>query len=483
MSFRTRTPFLAASLLCGFAAAAFAQESAAPQEPAKAEPAAAPQSPSGEALFQFWRAPDFQQRFADSLVAESDFEPKVPANERELLLQVADELGKATAEGMQAAQDKAIDTLQKRTDKASGASQLFMLASLLFQRERLVEAAGFYEQAVGKQSTFRRAWKNLSLVHMRLGNFKDAQRALTKTIQLGGGDGLTFGLLGFALGSTDDQIGAESAYRMACMLEPTVLDYRMGLARSLFKQRRYADAAAVTGALVGQYPDRADLWMLQANAFAGMNELKKAAENLELVDRLGQATAESLHLLGDIYTNDELTDLAASAYLRAIAKDQKGDVARALRAAKALAARAAHGECEQVLAAIDKAFAAKMDDGAKKEALKLRARIAVARGAGEEEARILEQTVALDPMDGEALILLGQYHARNGKPDLAILQYERAAGVTAFEADAKVRHAQLLVGQGRYAEALPLLRRAQQVKPRDNIQQFLDQVERVAQGK
>ncbi|MFN9334497.1 MAG: tetratricopeptide repeat protein, partial [Planctomycetota bacterium] len=102
---------------------------------------------------------------------------------------------------------------------------------------------------------------------------------------------------------------------------------------------------------------------------------------------------------------------------------------------------------------------------------------------GEDEARILEQTVALDPLDGEALILLGQYHARNGKPDLAILQYERAAGVPAFEADAKLRHAQLLVGQARYAEALPLLRRAQQVKPRDNVQQFLDQVERVAQGK
>ena len=64
-----------------------------------------------------------------------------------------------------------------------------------------------------------------------------------------------------------------------------------------------------------------------------------------------------------------------------------------------------------------------------------------------------------------------------------MLQYERAAGIVAFEADAKVRHAQLLVGQGKYAEALPLLKRAQQVKPRDNIQQFLDQVERITQNK
>jgi hypothetical protein len=46
-----------------------------------------------------------------------------------------------------------------------------------------------------------------------------------------------------------------------------------------------------------------------------------------------------------------------------------------------------------------------------------------------------------------------------------------------------VRHAQLLVGQGRYAEALPLLRRAQAIKPRENVQAYIDQVERVAQAR
>ena len=105
MSFRIRTLFLTASLLG--AAAASAQESAAPQDPAKAAsassapaaaPAESPQTPDGERLFAFWRAPDFQQRFADSLIAESDFESKVGGNERELLLEIADGLGKREAE-------------------------------------------------------------------------------------------------------------------------------------------------------------------------------------------------------------------------------------------------------------------------------------------------------------------------------------------------------------------------------------------------
>lgn len=447
---------------------------------AAAPPAQGPESAAGPGID--WRSPEFQRRFAESYLAESDFEPKVTASERDLLVEVAELLG-AAGDDVRPAQDRAITLLQQRIDPSSSASLHFMLGSLLFQRERLPEAAAAYTTAVERHPSFRRAWKNLALVQMRSGDHVQARRALTRTVQLGGADALIYGLLGFALTQAEDHVGAESAYRLAAMLDPDTVDYRLGLARSFFKQRRFADAATLTGSLASAAPERGDLWLLQANAFVGMSEWKKAAENLELVDRLGQATAESLHLLGDLYVNDDLPDLAAGAYRRAIAKDQKGDAARALRAAKALAQRGAHGEARSLADAVEKAFAGRLDEPAKKDLLKLRARLAAADGASEEEIRVLEQIVALDPLDGEAILQLGQYHARRGEPDLAILQFERAANVPASEADAKVRHAQLLVGQGRYAEALPLLRRAQQVKPRENVQQFLDQIERLTQGR
>jgi tetratricopeptide (TPR) repeat protein len=86
-------------------------------------------------------------------------------------------------------------------------------------------------------------------------------------------------------------------------------------------------------------------------------------------------------------------------------------------------------------------------------------------------------------LDGEALILLGQHSSRAGETEKAIFYYERAASLEEFEADAKVRHAQLLVKHGRYEEALPLLHRAQQLKPRDNLQDYLEQVERAAKSR
>jgi tetratricopeptide (TPR) repeat protein len=257
----------------------------------------------------------------------------------------------------------------------------------------------------------------------------------------------------------------------------------MGLAESLYKQERMAEVVALCDALIAADPDRPELWLLQANAYAQLGQPLRAAENLELVDRLGESTPDSLNLLGDIYTNEALFDLAVDAYLRAMEAAPDGEPARALRAAKDLTARNALDESRRLVERIEAMHGDRLETEERKDLLKLRARLASADGGGDEEARVLEEIVALDPLDGDALLLLGQHSSRAGDLEKAIFCFERAASLEAFEADAKVRHAQVLVGQGRYAEALPLLRRAQALKPRENIQQYLEQVERVAQAR
>ena len=102
---------------------------------------------------------------------------------------------------------------------------------------------------------------------------------------------------------------------------------------------------------------------------------------------------------------------------------------------------------------------------------------------GAEAAAVLEEIVKLDPLDGEALMMLGQHYSRVSEPEKAIFYYERAASLETFEVNAKVRQAQVLVGMNRYADAVPLLRRAQELKPRDDIARYLEQVERMAKSK
>lgn len=437
--------------------------------------AAASQDGSAEA--SLWQSPAFRRRFAESYLAETDIEPAAlsPAEaetmQRVLELRAGEKLGEAV-----------LLMTAECTPDANARFDL-TLAKLLVEREQFDQATTAYEHAVEKFPKFRRAWQDLGLIRFRTNDFAGSITALTHVVELGGANATVYGLLGIAHGKGEDQIAAESAFRMAILLEPHNVDWRLQLARTLFAQQRFADASALLGKLITDQPDRAELWLLQAQAFLGLEQADKAAENLEMVDRLGQSTPESLRTLGNIYTNGELYDVAASAYERAMAKDPQGGLGIALPAAKALAARGASGAAQRLVDRIDALGAAALDDKAKKEVLWLRARLATAAGAGEAEAKVLEQIVALDPLDGDALIRLGRYHADHGAPEQAVFCYERAEGLPEFEADAKVRHAQLLAAKGDYAGAVPLLKRAQAVKPRDNIQQFLEQVERAAQGR
>lgn len=108
----------------------------------------------------------------------------------------------------------------------------------------------------------------------------------------------------------------------------------------------------------------------------------------------------------------------------------------------------------------------------------------MAGGSGTAEAaKVLEQIVEMDPLDGEALMLLGQHYAKESDTDRAILYFERAARIDSFEANAKLRMAKVMIDAGRYKEAIPVLKRAQEIKPREDVARLLEQVERIARSR
>jgi len=420
-----------------------------------------------------WNDPSFQKAFTESYIAETDIEPRVTRNERETMQDILEHISSDET-------DRAITLLKRERGDAASAVFDFTLANIYFQQEQYNQAADVYEVAVDKYPKFRRAWRNLAMIHVRQKNFNEALPALTRVVELGGGDAITYGLLGFAYASVGNELSAESAYRMAILLDSQTLDWKLGLARSLFKQERYAESASFVGRLIDENPNRAEFWLLQANAYIGMNKPLKAAENYEMVDRLGESTNESLNSLGDIYINEQLYDMAVNAYVRAMELREQAIPDRAIRAAKILTARGAYPQAERLVTSLEQNGSDRLNKEKKKDLLKLHARIAVAKGAGDEQVRVLKEIVELDPLDGEALLLLGQHYADIDQTEQAEFYYERAASIEQYEAKAKVRHAQLLVKEGKYKKAVPLLRSAQRIEHRESVQAYLEQVERLA---
>lgn len=425
----------------------------------------------------FWREPAFQSAFMGSYGMRAEIEPRVSVVEKEVMEKVmrlmSEEGGTAPAAAL----------LEKSIKPASSAVFDFTLANLHVQEERLTNAAACYQAAIEKYPSFQRAHKNLGLIRIRQGDFGAAIEPLTKAIELGANDGMTYGLLGYAYTMTEQYVASESAYRLAMMFQPKTLDWKLGLCRTLFKQQKFEASIALCDELLKRDPGKADYLLLQANAYLGLKQPTQAAEIYELLDLSGKTPVAALHTLGDIYANDGHFDQAADAYARAFARDDKPDLARQLRNVEVLVSRSANEPAAALLKKVSERAGDELSDDVRKRMLKLEARLAAARGeAGDAQARILEEIVKLDPLDGDALILLGQHHAATDL-EKAIFYFERAEGIERSEADARLRHGQLLVKNGHYPEALPLLKRAHELKPRDDVQRYIEQVERAARMK
>ncbi|QBG47218.1 tetratricopeptide repeat protein [Verrucomicrobia bacterium S94] len=322
-----------------------------------------------------WDEEMFQKQFMASYGVNTDIEPKLTAVEYEQMQKVLDAMSEEDDT------EKAEKLLLKNCKDSSSATFEFTLANIYFQQDRLDEALTYYDRAIAQFPNFRRAYKNAGLIHVRNGDFEKALPYLTKTIELGGHTAIAYGLLGFAYGSTGNHLCAESAYRQAILLDPETIDWQLGLARSFFKQQKFGDAVSLCNTLIKTKPDNADFWLLQANAYLGLKQPMRAAENYEYVNALGKSTPESMTMLGDIYVNEERWDMAADAYLRAYELNDGAEPEKALRAAKILAAR---GSLEQSVRILNRVSERKtsLDKDNLKELLKLQARVAVAGGEG-----------------------------------------------------------------------------------------------------
>lgn len=422
------------------------------------------------------RSSAFQRQFAQSYIAETELEPTVTQPEREDLQEV---LNAISSDDL----DTAIALLTERGGDAASATFDYVLGNVHFQREDNEAAIAAYGVAVTKYPKFLRAWKNKGICHIRSADFEGAIPCFTEVLQLGRGDAVTYGLLGWAYNNAERYLPAESAYRMAILLDPETTDFQLGLARALFKQGRFEVAASLVGELIAQKPSSAELWLLQANAYIGMKQPMRAAENYEIVDTLGASTAETLNNLADIYRFEDLYALSVDRFLASLDLDAAQTADRAIAGANFIVLKGANEEAKRLLSGIEARRADQLSETQRTDLLRIRSRVAAMEGASEEEARVLEEIVELDPLDGDAMVRLGRYQRGLGETEKAVFWYERAAQLEDHEADAKSAWGQLLVSEGRYDEALPLLRRSLELQPRQSLEDYVSQVENLAKGR
>ena len=426
-----------------------------------------------ETRVHFWSNPEFVKRFMGAYGVHSEIEPPFQTpEEREAFNELLDV--------MRDNPGGAIPRLQKMIVPSSSARLPFALGLLYFQEGEVAKAILQFELALSKFPDFRRAHQQLGFALAQEERYKEAAKSLTKALNLGARNAAVYGLLGFSYLNLEKHISAEIAYLNALLLAPEIQDWKLGLIKSYIARENYSQAVALLDEVLAENPESAGLWALQANVFLQMEDNQRAAVNFETLRKMGKATLADLMLLGDIYMLDGALELALPIYLDAIEKD--GDVRRSLRAAEILVGQGAWTEAEQLFGKIKEHHQDAMSGEEEAKLLKLESQAAFANGEGEKALAVLERIVSKNPLDGEALLLAGEFYDQAGESAKAVFRYEMAAKISGFEADAWLKHAQLLIRQQKYNPALELLQKAQKINPRDYVQRYLDEVERVARS-
>ena len=423
---------------------------------------------------QMWKDESFVKSFLGSYGFLGEYEPKISDTEKTVLRTLID-LIKASPKA-------AIKQLEPQIKQSSSAAFDFILANLYFQEGNLAKAQKYYNSATKKHPEFRRAYKNLGLVYVQDGNFEKAIPTISKALELGVVDGRAYGLLAYGYLSEEKYYPAEAAYRQAILIQPNVKDWKIGLARCLLETERYTEAVALFDTLLKDEPNNPDYWLLQGNAYIGKDEVLKAAQNIEIVHRMGATDLTTLMLLGDIYMNNDYSDLALNAYLAAVEMADPNQSKPLVRAADVLTQTGNFSQAKVLITSIRAKTATVLSDEQDLRLLTSEARIARHDGDDATAVATLNKIVERDALNGEALIELGNYYADQDLMAEAVTRYQQAAKIESSERKALVAHAQALVRKNEYREAVPLLKRALQIKNDRNLEDYTARVERAAKG-
>jgi tetratricopeptide (TPR) repeat protein len=424
-------------------------------------------------LRQAWQDPGFVERFTHSFLPLAEQEPKVSESEAELFSELAELLDNNQNEQALQRLREAMRTTP--AEEGVSAALNYTAANLLLQQGRFEEAIREYEIAIRKFDTFRRAYKNLGLARIQAGLFEEAIDALVRAVELGDAAGDTFGLLGYSYLNTGNPVAALEGYRQASLLNPGNQEWKIGKAEALMRTERYEEAIAEFKQLIREMPGRDAFYTSIANAYLSLNETDNAARFLEILRRREAAQPSALALLGDIYINDGLPKLGADAYQDALATGNLS-TDRIIRSVQVLLQRGATPAAEDLLASLKEARSDNFSEATSRKILNLEAQLALADGRNDEAAEILEKVLEKDPLNGNALILLGEYHRAAGDLESSVYFFERALGLTDFQREAQLQLAQIFVRQREYRKAIRQLEAAQQLQYSANVQDFLDAV-------
>ncbi len=424
--------------------------------PAPAAPAAAPDPASAEA----------RRIINDSYNFRKNQEPEMTEEEYALYEKIV---------AMIAVKPEfAFTLLEPLVSGAQPRSPAFELVAgnLYFTNGRNDLAERHYRRALGRLPSFSRAWLNLGSLYYAQARYAEAGDCLVKAVEGGERDAHTLGLLAFCLERTGRKTAAEMDYIQALGLEPDGADYLEGLVRIYYDSKRYAPAEALLEQLIRLKPGERRHWLLYAAVLSAEDRKLDALAVLQAADGLGLLDATGLATLGDLCAQLQFYPEATDAFQRLRALNPELGADRLLLLARVLIGGGQFDAAEKVLGAIN----SELSRPNQIAFLQARADLAAARERWAEAKAPLEALLALDPLNGRALLGLGRVYKSANDLAHADVLFESAARQPETAHRACLELADDALRLRRYARGLDYLERAAAIERTPVLQQYITKV-------
>ena len=415
-------------------------------------------------------SPEFRRRFMASYGVNEAIEPQLTSRDRPIYEQVAPLLASRPRE--------AIRIIRDSLGPDSNPAFHFILGNLHYQVQDYPESLRSLERSLLSFPSFRRAWRTLALCHVQMGDTDKSIPAWLKVIELGGGDAQSYGLLGYAYSLAGKYESGLSAYRMARMFKPDSADFRRGQALCLLQTHQPDAAIALLEELIAEQPDDPEFWLLQANGHLDKGDTTQVIVNLEVVSGMGKATWSSMMLLGDLYLNERVVHRALTIYEKALAEQRPRDWNALLKPLDNLLGQRYYLEAGSYLARVEAGPNPESTPESEARLRLGRARIRMELGDAEEAVATLLALVETDPLNGEALMMLGDYYHAGDDPERALIHFGHAAMVPEFQYRALISQGRVSVSKGDLEGAAGFFRQAEAIESRPYVRNYLDAIEK-----
>jgi tetratricopeptide (TPR) repeat protein len=345
----------------------------------------------------------------------------------------------------------------------------FALANIYFNNGRRDDAETHYKTAIKKYPDFLRAWTNLGILYYSTQRYTEATTALAKSVSLGDRDAGTVGLMGYCLDREGDPVAAEMAYLQALALAPENTDWLQGLIAIYQESKQYARAEPLAKRLIQLKPQESTNWLLYANLLLSQGEKVKAVAVLETAASISTIDEDGLLLLGDLYAEQRFYPEATATYEKAMARDPKLGAKRAATYAQGLISEGRYDQADAIL----KSMEASLTPGSRTIWLETKIDLLAAREQWPEARTYIAELLKLDPLNGKALLRLGQIYRLQGDVARATFTFEQAYRLPGTAYPACLELSNLSLQSHNYDKSIEYIEKALTLQKSGALQDYL----------